>query len=155
MAFGGPRHVVHQPRAEKMFAEFEAAGVEAVLVRWSARPTPGAWTWAPLMRPACSTSISWPVQAVAAAWPSSSPGPRPSVRHPHPPRTRALWRAARPGPARVHRGQDTFKDPTTVTEADRNLLGQRDHVRLYATGDYMKRLEKAGFSGLSQPCRSA
>jgi SAM-dependent methyltransferase len=40
----------------------------------------------------------------------------------------------------------TIEDPTAVTDADRiRLFGQRDHVRLYAADDYMKRLERAGF----------
>jgi SAM-dependent methyltransferase len=42
--------------------------------------------------------------------------------------------------------RDTVEDPTAVTEADRiRRFGQRDHVRLYAAGDYLERLEKAGF----------
>jgi SAM-dependent methyltransferase len=41
---------------------------------------------------------------------------------------------------------DTLEDPTAVTEAERiRLFGQRDHVRLYAAGDYMRRLEAVGF----------
>ncbi len=41
---------------------------------------------------------------------------------------------------------DTLEDPTAVTEADRiRMFGQRDHVRLYAAGDYIRRLEKVGF----------
>jgi SAM-dependent methyltransferase len=65
---------------------------------------------------------------------------------------RELHRVLRPGrPAllqvpigRVLR--ETLEDPTAVTEADRiHRFGQRDHVRLYAAGDYMTRLERAGF----------
>ena len=42
--------------------------------------------------------------------------------------------------------EDTVEDPAAVTEADRiRMFGQRDHVRLYAAGDYMRRLAKAGF----------
>jgi SAM-dependent methyltransferase len=42
--------------------------------------------------------------------------------------------------------QDTLEDPTASTEAERiRMFGQRDHVRLYAAGDYMKRLKNAGF----------
>ena len=42
--------------------------------------------------------------------------------------------------------QETFEDPTAITEEDRILLfGQRDHVRLYAAEDYMARLEAVGF----------
>lgn len=42
--------------------------------------------------------------------------------------------------------ENTIEDPTAVTEAERiRLFGQRDHVRLYAAGDYVKRLEMAGF----------
>ncbi len=42
--------------------------------------------------------------------------------------------------------EETVEDPTATTEADRiRLFGQRDHVRLYAAGDYIERLEKAGF----------
>lgn len=43
--------------------------------------------------------------------------------------------------------RDTVEDPSALTEADRlRVFGQRDHVRLYAAGDYMRRLEEAGFS---------
>jgi SAM-dependent methyltransferase len=39
----------------------------------------------------------------------------------------------------------TLEDPTAVTEADRiRMFGQRDHVRLYAASDCMRRLENAG-----------
>lgn len=42
--------------------------------------------------------------------------------------------------------EETLEDPTAVTEAERiRLFGQRDHVRLYAAGDYMRRLEGVGF----------
>jgi SAM-dependent methyltransferase len=42
--------------------------------------------------------------------------------------------------------EDTLEDPSAVTEAERiRLFGQRDHVRLYAAGDYMRRLEGVGF----------
>jgi SAM-dependent methyltransferase len=40
----------------------------------------------------------------------------------------------------------TAEDSTAVTEAERiRLFGQRDHVRLYAAGDYVRRLERTGF----------
>ncbi len=42
--------------------------------------------------------------------------------------------------------EETLEDPTAVTDAERiRLFGQRDHVRLYAAGDYMRRLEAVGF----------
>ncbi len=42
--------------------------------------------------------------------------------------------------------QDTLEDPSASTEAERiRMFGQRDHVRLYAAGDYMNRLRSAGF----------
>lgn len=41
----------------------------------------------------------------------------------------------------------TIEDPTATTEAQRiERFGQEDHVRLYARGDYVKRLEAAGFA---------
>ena len=65
---------------------------------------------------------------------------------------RELCRVLRPGrPAllQVPIGRalrETLEDPTAITEADRiQRFGQRDHVRLYAAGDYMMRLERAGF----------
>lgn len=65
---------------------------------------------------------------------------------------RELCRVLRPGrPAllQVPIGRalrETLEDPSAVTEADRiRRFGQRDHVRLYAGTDYLKRLEKAGF----------
>ena len=42
--------------------------------------------------------------------------------------------------------RETVEDRDAVTEADRiRLFGQPDHVRLHAAGDYLKRLEHAGF----------
>lgn len=41
----------------------------------------------------------------------------------------------------------TIEDPTATTESQRiERFGQEDHVRLYARGDYVKRLEAAGFA---------
>lgn len=41
---------------------------------------------------------------------------------------------------------ETLEDPKAATDQDRiRLFGQRDHVRLYCAGDYVKRLEEAGF----------
>lgn len=40
----------------------------------------------------------------------------------------------------------TIEDPTATSEMQRiERFGQEDHVRLYARGDYIKRLEAAGF----------
>jgi len=40
----------------------------------------------------------------------------------------------------------TIEDPTALTEAQRiERFGQEDHVRLYARGDYISRLQAAGF----------
>jgi len=40
----------------------------------------------------------------------------------------------------------TFEDPTAATDQRRiELFGQRDHVRLYAEGDYVNRLSAVGF----------
>lgn len=40
----------------------------------------------------------------------------------------------------------TIEDPTAITEAQRiERFGQEDHVRLYCRGDYIQRLEAAGF----------
>ena len=65
---------------------------------------------------------------------------------------RELYRVLRPGRAALLQVpiamalEDTLEDPTAVTEAERiRLFGQRDHVRLYAAGDYMRRLEAVGF----------
>jgi SAM-dependent methyltransferase len=42
--------------------------------------------------------------------------------------------------------RETLEDPTAVSEGERiRRFGQRDHVRLYAAGNYLHRLEKAGF----------
>lgn len=41
----------------------------------------------------------------------------------------------------------TLEDPSIADEGERwRLFGQYDHVRLYAHGDYVKRLEASGFS---------
>jgi SAM-dependent methyltransferase len=65
---------------------------------------------------------------------------------------RELCRVLRPGSRAVLQVpigralDDTVEEPAAVTEADRiRMFGQRDHVRLYAAGDYMRRLAKAGF----------
>jgi SAM-dependent methyltransferase len=65
---------------------------------------------------------------------------------------RELHRVLRPGCRAVLQVpigrvlQDTVEDPTATSEAERiRLFGQRDHVRLYAADDYMRRLAKAGF----------
>lgn len=47
---------------------------------------------------------------------------------------------------------NTIEDPTVKTEQRRiELFGQRDHVRLYSKGDYVKRLESVGFVVDVQP----
>lgn len=41
----------------------------------------------------------------------------------------------------------TIEDPTAMTDAERiERFGQEDHVRLYCRGDYIQRLEAAGFA---------
>ena len=43
--------------------------------------------------------------------------------------------------------EHTLEDPTALSESERiERFGQEDHVRLYARGDYIRRLETAGFS---------
>jgi SAM-dependent methyltransferase len=65
---------------------------------------------------------------------------------------RELYRVLRPGrPALLQVPiamalENSLEDPAAVTEADRiRLFGQRDHCRLYAAKDYVRRLEEAGF----------
>lgn len=43
--------------------------------------------------------------------------------------------------------ETTIEDPTATTDLRRiDLFGQRDHVRLYAQGDYVERLKSIGFT---------
>jgi SAM-dependent methyltransferase len=42
--------------------------------------------------------------------------------------------------------RETVEDPTVTNPKERlRLFGQEDHVRIYAAGDYKRRLERAGF----------